>query len=190
MTATKIALATHSQVRYVGDHAPRPGDTPRARLPAHAAAQPHLGGAARRRPPPDGRGSGGRGAPHAAGRERLHGVSHAGASGEPGSRRRDAPGGQRLLLRGLARAHAPPFRVHAVRRRGPLRRRVARPRSRGTGRAPGLRREPDPGHCLRRCAETARRSPARTSSSGPAEERLWTSLRCTSPTATWDRRPM
>src|SRR5665648_441640 len=53
-------------------------------------------------------------------------------------------------LRGLTRAHPPSLRLHAVRRRGPLQRRAARPRPRGAGRAPGVRREPDPGHRLRR----------------------------------------
>ena len=143
-----VVVASRSQVRYCGRHASRTRHTPRAGLPPHAAAQPHLGGAARRRPPHDGRGSGGRGAPHPARRQRLHGLPHARAARQPRPRRRDAAGGQRLLLRGLAGAHAPPLRLHAVRGRRALQRRAA---GAGARRAhpSGVRRRPDPGDGVR-----------------------------------------
>src|SRR5674476_1222700 len=70
----------------VGDFASYPGKVRMIATAAaveHAAAQPHLGGAARRRPPHDGRRSGGRGAPHPARRERVHGLPHARAPREP-----------------------------------------------------------------------------------------------------------
>ena len=61
----------------------------------------------------------------------------------------DPAGGQRLLLRGLAGAHPPPLRLHAVRDGGALRRRAAGAGVRRARPAPGLRRRPDPGDGVR-----------------------------------------
>ena len=76
----RVVLARRLQVQYRRRHASRTRDAPRAGLPPHAAAEPHLGGAARRRPPHDRRGSGGRRAAHPAGRQRLHRLPHARAA--------------------------------------------------------------------------------------------------------------